>query len=80
MQLFVVGSTLCQVLQYKAVVANALCKLCGRSSTGKCFWAKFVVKVVLGSTLCASFVVQSRTEECFVQALWYKVVLVVEAL
>ena len=44
-----------QALQYKVVVERVLCKLCST----KLYWNVF----------CASFVVQSSTRKCFVQAL-----------
>ena len=49
-----------QSLYYKVVLGSALCKL---------FSTKWYREV-----LCASFVVQSSTGKCFVQAFWYTVV------
>ena len=55
LQYKVLGSALVQALKYKVVLGNTLCK---HFST-KYYW----------EVLCASFVVQSSTGKCFLEAL-----------
>ena len=80
----VLGRILCNFLWWEVLCAKScstkqwwqmLCASCVVEVVLGSAFGQSLVKVVLGSTLCASFVVQSRTEEYFVQALWYKVVL-----
>ena len=79
-----------QALQYRVVLGSTLCKLCKLCSTATCFVQALSLqyKVVLRravcklcstkqyqEAVCASFVVQSSTGTCFVQALKYNLVL-----